>query len=275
MYGYFQSKRLVVLSTNVIEIYYVITHNCHHVSFHFKSSFYILGCAFYFLRFFIMDISLETYKVLKFNNLLTCLYLPAVVYLLNYSGQLYNLGKERTYVEYILIAAEFWKFFRFYRSQKNLKRKFTLGNIFKSILTCGAIVLIFHVGAILFGAPFLTEQYETLFFAVLLTVLTALPVCLYLESDYVFTLFSSIMLYDEMNQINPLEEYFLWNIRSCLFGSWLGAVLIPLDWNRPYQEWPIPCCYGAMAGCFVGNAYSFMQYAAYGQNEKRRSKCRA
>ena len=31
-------------------------------------------------------------------------------------------------------------------------------------------------------------------------------------------------------------------------GAWCGAMVIPLDWDRPWQKWPVPCVAGAVAG---------------------------
>lgn len=39
---------------------------------------------------------------------------------------------------------------------------------------------------------------------------------------------------------------------TCMLGAWLGAFPIPLDWDRPWQVWPISCTYGAMAGYLLG-----------------------
>lgn len=33
-----------------------------------------------------------------------------------------------------------------------------------------------------------------------------------------------------------------------IIGAWLGAFPIPLDWDRPWQAWPITCCIGASLG---------------------------
>ena len=30
-----------------------------------------------------------------------------------------------------------------------------------------------------------------------------------------------------------------------VFGAWLGAWVIPLDWDRPWQQWPLPCVLGS------------------------------
>lgn len=47
-----------------------------------------------------------------------------------------------------------------------------------------------------------------------------------------------------------------------IFGAWLGSIVIPLDWDRPWQAWPVPCVLGAflfyMIGTVVGLVVSIM-----------------
>lgn len=40
--------------------------------------------------------------------------------------------------------------------------------------------------------------------------------------------------------------------QGAVIGAWLGAWPMPLDWERPWQEWPICVTYGAIAGYSVG-----------------------
>uniref|UniRef100_A0A673LQC5 Phosphatidylinositol-glycan biosynthesis class F protein-like n=1 Tax=Sinocyclocheilus rhinocerous TaxID=307959 RepID=A0A673LQC5_9TELE len=37
-----------------------------------------------------------------------------------------------------------------------------------------------------------------------------------------------------------------------VIGAWLGALPIPLDWDRPWQIWPISCTLGATTGFLTG-----------------------
>ncbi|KAK1333097.1 hypothetical protein QTO34_006632, partial [Cnephaeus nilssonii] len=39
---------------------------------------------------------------------------------------------------------------------------------------------------------------------------------------------------------------------SSFLGTWLGAFPIPLDWERPWQVWPISCTLGATFGYVAG-----------------------
>ncbi|XP_065620880.1 uncharacterized protein LOC112004324 [Quercus suber] len=44
---------------------------------------------------------------------------------------------------------------------------------------------------------------------------------------------------------------------GAVIGAWFGAWPMPLDWERPWQEWPICVSYGAMAGYLVAMVASF------------------
>ena len=39
---------------------------------------------------------------------------------------------------------------------------------------------------------------------------------------------------------------------GCVVGAWLGAVPIPLDWDREWQSWPVTIVTGAYAGYVLG-----------------------
>ncbi|CAH8599630.1 unnamed protein product [Heterobilharzia americana] len=39
---------------------------------------------------------------------------------------------------------------------------------------------------------------------------------------------------------------------GCIIGAWLSAGFLILDWDRPWQAWPIPCVVGAFLGVIVG-----------------------
>ncbi|KAK9474824.1 glycosylphosphatidylinositol anchor biosynthesis protein 11 [Dipodascopsis tothii] len=42
-------------------------------------------------------------------------------------------------------------------------------------------------------------------------------------------------------------------------GAWLGAVPIPLDWDRPWQQWPVPVVAGAVVGAAVGRVAALVR----------------
>jgi hypothetical protein len=40
---------------------------------------------------------------------------------------------------------------------------------------------------------------------------------------------------------------------AATLGAYLGAIPIPLDWDRPWQQWPLTCVYGALGGSTLGH----------------------
>lgn len=192
-----------------------------------------------------------------FNSVLTSVYIPTILVLLNYTDNLYNLGQQVIYIEWVLIAAELVKYsFCHHLNQqskkklKKLTKKFEIRRLFERFLVLLCILGTFYFSAVIFGAPLLSQHYETFFFSLLMTILTALPCVLHLETENVLTLFLSVF------EGTDIHTYYFWNIRLTILGSWLGAVMIPLDWDRPYQKWPVSCCIGAMGGSYIANIFS-------------------
>jgi phosphatidylinositol glycan class F len=49
----------------------------------------------------------------------------------------------------------------------------------------------------------------------------------------------------------PGDEVFGGLVGTCV-GAWLGAVPIPLDWDREWQKWPVTIVTGAYIGFAIG-----------------------
>ncbi|XP_072906791.1 phosphatidylinositol-glycan biosynthesis class F protein [Hemitrygon akajei] len=128
----------------------------------------------------------------------------------------------------------------------NKKNSFN-NKISKTIKSCLLFLtscLIFHGIIVLYGAPLLASFKETFSFAVLLSTFTTFR-CLCLRGPNVqawirvFSKNGATSVWDTSLQITTI---------SSLFGAWLGAFPIPLDWDRPWQVWPISCTLGATLG---------------------------
>ena len=104
--------------------------------------------------------------------------------------------------------------------------------------------MILYVIVVLFGAPLTTHLPHTALLAIHLALLTT-PQLYYahgLDKDQWLKIASM--------QI-PIDELYGMTLGACL-GSWIGAIPIPLDWDRDWQKWPITVVTGMYIGAVVG-----------------------
>lgn len=104
----------------------------------------------------------------------------------------------------------------------------------------------YFVFSILFGAGLFDEHEETFMLSALLTCLTVWPALMHFGSHGAFGMLLGVK--PTSGDYTPLAELLLGSVQLCVAGAWLGAFVIPLDWDRPWQAWPIPCSTGALLG---------------------------
>ncbi|XP_016355428.1 phosphatidylinositol-glycan biosynthesis class F protein-like [Sinocyclocheilus anshuiensis] len=125
---------------------------------------------------------------------------------------------------------------------------YKINRLFKSCLYFVLSCLFFHTVVVLYGAPLLESALETFSLAVLLSTLTTLRCLCILGPNVqawirVFSRDGAMSVWDTSLQITT----------GCsVIGAWLGAFPIPLDWDRPWQVWPISCTLGATTGFLTG-----------------------
>lgn len=49
----------------------------------------------------------------------------------------------------------------------------------------------------------------------------------------------------------PVDEVYGMTLGACV-GAWIGAIPIPLDWDREWQKWPVTIVGGLYAGAVLG-----------------------
>lgn len=216
-------------------------------------------------------------QVIKFYCGSTCLYFPLVTILILCTDLMYKTGGF-SFLPYlgVIAAAEYMKsiFINNYskepeklagRNSSKLsgtgirkwlsEKKLKDGS--KILVLLGFVTIGYFIIAILFGAELFCKYEETLMLSLMLMLLTALPPCLYLGPNFAL----GAILGDEPSSSNPLSPIFQHVVRITLLGVWLGAFVIPLDWDRPWQEWPVPCCVGALMGYVAAHASALIQVA--------------
>lgn len=120
-----------------------------------------------------------------------------------------------------------------------------------------ALGVVAFLGLILFGAPLSSHVKETFALAhhLSLIVLQPLLVCYKLNYSQFLTLFKVDKIYRLIFSNPVLSSSFF-----AIIGTWLGVIPIPLDWDRPWQQWPITLLCGGYAGAFFGAALSLMPF---------------
>ncbi|XP_022192040.1 phosphatidylinositol-glycan biosynthesis class F protein [Nilaparvata lugens] len=212
-------------------------------------------------------------KITSFYCMSSCIYLSALIGGLlltdafNYTGSYSFLP-----VYFVIIIAEVLKFiyiqsvnhkelsfnpkqgFKLLTIIFLLLKRTNIVELIKCAITITVIVFVYFFMTILFGADAFGKYEETFMFSILLTVLTVFPLCLHFGSYSVTHLLAG----GKMNDIFFLALYR--NIQMSLFGAWVGAFVIPLDWHRSWQVWPIPCSTGAIIGSLLSYFISLFQF---------------
>ncbi|XP_012526892.2 phosphatidylinositol-glycan biosynthesis class F protein [Monomorium pharaonis] len=195
----------------------------------------------------------------------TCIYLSGILTLVKFNDNLYNVGKYKflpvlmilTFAEVIkllfpMLQTEAPTIIKLeQRASPKTKRSWTkcLREVFKFTLAAFVLSIIYYVMIVLFGAPVLTDHEETTMLVVTLITLTFVSTSLHLGVDTAL----DILMGTYSQKSNVLADALKLNIQSTILGTWLGATVIPLDWDRPWQTWPIPCVIGALLGYLIAH----------------------
>lgn len=209
---------------------------------------------------FSLNNQLELRKV-TISSLVTCIYLPSIVTFISYRGLLYSVGNGSSfYILVLIFLAELLK--SFYLSASNdIQAKKTKGNknrvsdILKSFVFLLVVLFCYFVGIILFGAPILECHEETLMLSALMTLLTVFPLIAHSGVEASMQLLFGMKTYGK----DTIVQMLINNSLLAVSGAWLGAVVIPLDWNTPWQQWPIPCYLGAIGGYLLSNVLTVLK----------------
>lgn len=127
--------------------------------------------------------------------------------------------------------------------------------------TVFAASLALHLILVLFGAPISELVFKTYLLALLISTLAILPA----SYIYGFPTWSSndagslakrwtwVRLFAELSPRNTVERALVYPCVGAVFGSWIGIIPIALDWDRPWQAWPLTPAYGAIFGYIVSS----------------------
>ncbi|GFQ85182.1 phosphatidylinositol-glycan biosynthesis class F protein [Trichonephila clavata] len=133
-----------------------------------------------------------------------------------------------------------------FSGRKTERKEFS---IYKSLTVLVISVIVYYAVSVVFGAPVFEVYSDTLYFSVLMTLLTVYPLIWY----YFFcdNLLPVLKILSDSKFDNLTESHLHSMVLSTVIGAWVGAFPIPLDWDRLWQTWPITCCIGASLGSSV------------------------
>nr|XP_040582594.1 uncharacterized protein LOC121131098 [Lepeophtheirus salmonis] len=138
-----------------------------------------------------------------------------------------------------------------------------LKKLFKGIFYLLSLWILVNIAVFCLGADL--RNIRTWIFSSLLTLYGCLPPIL-LGQDIHF--FKNIFEDKSALYLNTVVQHSF----GALFGAWIGAFPIPLDWDRDWQDWPIPCCIGASVGAYISCLYTTYNSYKLLKRGKRSSK---
>ncbi|WWC72675.1 uncharacterized protein I206_106639 [Kwoniella pini CBS 10737] len=120
-----------------------------------------------------------------------------------------------------------------------------------ALATVGGSCL-FYVLILGLGAPLDSYHVHSALLALHISVLTVWPVVHALG-------FPSI--YESGTPDSPLERALVYPVIGSLLGAWLGVIPIPLDWDRPWQSYPLTPAVSSILGFIAGGFVSWLHSA--------------
>lgn len=143
--------------------------------------------------------------------------------------------------------------------------------VFQFVVSTVLAVGVTYLFCILFGAPLITKQEQTFMFSILLTAVIITPTAIQLGSNILPLLLTDCL---ETEFASTIEVYERNNFRTTVLGAFIGAVVIPFDWETEWQRWPIPCSIGLIGGHLLANVYEIVcwQFKSLKKNSIKKSK---
>ena len=112
-----------------------------------------------------------------------------------------------------------------------------------------------HLICVLMGAPFIENLLETTTWAFLVSALISIPTIFFIGTD-VDGWLRELLCGQYSSNIGHRFVYL--QTAGVVIGSWASSVTIPLDWDRPWQKWPIPLLAGAVFGYCIALIFNLV-----------------
>ncbi|EIW79785.1 hypothetical protein CONPUDRAFT_144940 [Coniophora puteana RWD-64-598 SS2] len=132
------------------------------------------------------------------------------------------------------------------------------------------VSVVYHAIVILFGAPVLSHHPHTYLLSLILAFLTVFAPAyslgrLTMGNDTASWIkwFNWTRLFVEFSPRNAIERAMVYPSIGTLVGCWFGVIPLALDWDRPWQAWPLPPLFGAIIGYILGSLGALVTTGVY------------
>ncbi|XP_058067327.1 uncharacterized protein LOC131216768 [Anopheles bellator] len=143
--------------------------------------------------------------------------------------------------------------------------------LFHSTLLLALTVLFFGFVCLVLGAP-LPQYEETVSLSFTLTTVTIFPIMLLIGHSLTYKLLLSESLELKCVLANSYLNMLKNNCIGVILGAWGASVAAPLDWDRPWQVYPIPNIVGVFFGLFGMNLLSLLRIVYFSFTQRRIKK---
>ncbi|XP_050430677.1 phosphatidylinositol-glycan biosynthesis class F protein [Adelges cooleyi] len=127
--------------------------------------------------------------------------------------------------------------------------------IFQFVISTILAIGLAYFFSVLFGAPVFSKQEETLVFSILIASVIITPTAMQLGSNILPLLLTEL---PDTEYLSALEKSERNNFRGTVLGAFVGAIVVPFDWETEWQRWPIPCSLGLICGHLLVNVYDII-----------------
>nr|AFK47377.1 unknown [Lotus japonicus] len=148
------------------------------------------------------------------------------------------------------------------RYRRNRRKCSYLRAVGRGILGVPVGAILNSLGAIALGAP-VTSQYlpKTVNWSLMMSLFTKFL------HHVLGSSWADWRRIFAQSKPNGFVEYLIClPAHGAVIGGWFGAWPMPLDWERPWQEWPISVSYGTLAGYMVALVASLGFVVVHGRS---------
>lgn len=113
-----------------------------------------------------------------------------------------------------------------------------------------ASVIAIYAMTVTFGASLFEDLLRTLAFSCLMSALCVMPTLMLIDHKNPIMLLFRILVQQDCRTRE--EHHCMMTSVYGIVGAWCGSLVIPLDWDRWWQEWPISSSFGLVFGVLIG-----------------------